>query len=377
MTPLPRILERLSHSEATVTYCLVVALLAACAGTSDAPQPQPRQARVVERTAPASDASPADAGQPTPPPDASPTPSKPPGPQGLARLVPAKVSATSSRKGRKQAFAPWRAFDEIHTQGVNPSLTAWCEGARGSSLGERLAIEFAEPIDVGQITVEVGTPDDEGFSASGLGVEIRLDGKGEPLTPKETDGGWIADAAGQAATSITFTIATDTGKEPACIPEIRFSRVSVVPVAKLGPLPDLDKAVQEAQKAFETCDATALAKARYPFTVTHSDGTDGIQRDSTSDRPGAMLRSGPSVNKLNKSKLLSWCAAVSSEDEMGPWKKAPLHLPFRGRALGNVLVYAGLVTVDEAWFMWRFEIHRGSWRLRGVELLGGASNPPK
>ncbi len=309
--------------------------------------------------------------------DAAPTPPKSKSAvTGISRLKAATVTASSKRRGKGAAYAPWRAFDEI-AGGTEDRLTGWCEGAKGSGKGESLTLTFAEPVDVGQITVELATPMDRlRFAPIGntSALEIRIDGSEAPLAiDKDSDDNLVANASSRPTSSITFTLKNEDDDDHTCILDVRFANTTVIVVDKLAPLPpDLERLTAETSTAFETCNLKALSNIRYPFEVTSSDASDGV---GMTNNAGQIVRSGAAVHRYrNLGKLTKECRELFANKETPTTlTSAKVFTPHPGPTPGSVLVYAGTRQPEDDmdyWLLWHFELRGKAWFLKGVLFLG-------
>ncbi len=286
-----------------------------------------------------------------------------PAPVGLARLVPVTVSASSTRSSSKgTAPEPWRVFDAVEWPQGGLVESSWCNSNDASGHSESLTIRFAQPTEVGKISIRVqtaGDREDDFFRPIGEFIEVRLDDT-SPLPVRHDDDGWHGDPQGRLASTIKVTVLADgqgQRQSDVCVNEVRFERISAVPVAGFWPLPDLSQAVAMAQKSFEACDPSLLASVRYPLSLM----------DQMYDEDGN-VEFGKKI--ATSKKLRSFCERMPKV--VGTWVKADAYIPFPGDSLGEVRVFAG--KLGEQWFMWTFDMHAGLWRLRGIELLANMTD---
>jgi hypothetical protein len=303
-----------------------------------------------------------------------------PSSEGLGRVTTASVSATSSMRGGSQSYAAWRAFDEV-AGAPEGFVSGWCEGVKGPGAGEVLTVTFAEPTDLGQIFIAAASP---GVNLDFLAiddaskVEIRLDGKGDPLASAvDAKGNITADTAGQLVTSLTFTVANSDPYEDTCILDIRFSKRSVMVVTKLKTtLPTgLRETLQSATTAMAKCDASGLEGLHYPFETVVSDSSDGVGVTSMAEQ--VSLNGAASRKHKNAKALVSTCREMiageeDDESEDMDWQLAKTLTPYPGRSPNRILVYAGTTSPDglDAWLLWDCELLKGKWRVRGAHFYG-------
>jgi hypothetical protein len=162
----------------------------------------------------------------------------------------AQVTASSTKATKTGTYDAWRAVD-------NSTSTHWCEGAKGSGVGESLTITFAAPTAVPNLSVSPrGTA---GIKA----VDISLDG-GEPtrlaLTSK-----WGDVSLKQTATTVKVTIAETKAKRAAdaCL-DLAISFTGIY-VGDDKAFAAVTEATSKFISAMASCDETALAAiADYP-----------------------------------------------------------------------------------------------------------------
>jgi len=307
-----------------------------------------------------------------------------PGLQGLQRLTTARVSASSTMRGRFQSYAAWRAFDEV-PGGPEGFRSGWCEGVEGPGNGEVLTVTFPEPTDVGEIIVAAATVDDLDFSALDAPntIEIRLDGKGEPIaTTLDAQENIRANTSGHLARSLSFTLVTKELYNDTCILDVRFSNRSVMITKKPQiKLPSgLRKTIEAATTAVLKCDPAGLKTLHYPLEIIMSDASDGAGVTSMAEQ--VSFNSAPTRVAANVKALLPTChekftGEYENDEEdkadfANSWHQAKTLTPYPGPHPGRILVYAGgMQDYDlEPWLLWDCELRRGKWRIRGMHLYG-------
>ncbi|HTL35935.1 MAG TPA: hypothetical protein VL326_22550 [Kofleriaceae bacterium] len=156
----------------------------------------------------------------------------------------AQVTASSTKASKTGQYDAWRAID-------NSTSTHWCEGAKGSGVGESLTITFAAPTTIPDLDLSArGTA---GITA----VDVSLDG-GEPThVALKSKMGYLS--LKKSATTLKVTIAETKAKRAAdaCLDlAISFTGIYVgddKAFAAVAP------ATLKFISAMASCDATALA----------------------------------------------------------------------------------------------------------------------
>lgn len=291
--------------------------------------------------------------------------------QSSDSLLPISVSASSTLKGKKDKYAPWRAFDVDWGASADGGFvygTAWCEGKKDEGIGEFLEIE-GDDLAFSTLTVAAGFWKSPAlFEKNNRPTKLKIivaDHEGnertfdlavpETMEQATLDAGEVLDAR---SIKIQFAEVAKGKMNDTCISSVGITtgdrnRAPILSAA-VG-AQDLQIALFALTEGFSTCNAEELSTyVKFPL--------------SYKSLPDPTGESKPLKKKWKKAKdLLQSCgkgevpAATGDVDYTWVWSDGPDRIQYR---------FAGNEAGAAVWHLWYdydLEKMQGTWKLTAAD----------